>query len=73
MDLWAMDRWVGGGITANNLIDIGRVMEHAAKPQSSSHHRNFKPAGRPCRLCFARQTTTPPRSQISRRKVVAKQ
>jgi hypothetical protein len=43
MDLWAMDRWVGVGITADNLFDIGRVMEQTAKPQSSDHYRNLSP------------------------------
>jgi transposase, IS5 family len=27
-----MDRWVGFGVIADNLINIGRVMEHAAEP-----------------------------------------
>jgi len=27
-----MDRWVGLGVVADNLINIGRAMEHAAEP-----------------------------------------
>jgi hypothetical protein len=47
-----MDRWVGFGVIADNLINIGRLMEQAALT-SPAHHRIFKPADHPGGLCFA--------------------
>jgi hypothetical protein len=30
-----MDRWVGFGVIADNLINIGRVMDQAAEPSQA--------------------------------------
>jgi hypothetical protein len=57
-----MDRWVGLGFIADNLINIGRVMEEAAQPQQLPGPTGFfKPAGHPRRalLCSALLTTAP--------------
>jgi hypothetical protein len=42
-----IERWAGFGVSADNLIDIGSVMEQAGAVTIPRHHRNFRPAGAP--------------------------
>ncbi len=45
-----MERWVGLGVIADNLINIGRVMEEAAEPLTTPWpYGIFNPAGQPRR------------------------
>jgi len=42
-----MQRWVGLGVVADNLVNIGRAMQEQARPQPSPSTFRRSPAGRP--------------------------
>jgi hypothetical protein len=51
-----MERRVGFGVIADNLINIGRFMEEAAEPQRAPATIGFlSPPAIPSGLCFARR------------------
>jgi hypothetical protein len=40
-----MKRWVGLGVIADNLINIGRAISKREPPKSPPHRRHREPAG----------------------------
>jgi transposase, IS5 family len=50
-----MHRWVGLGVIADNLVNIGRAMENRRLFKPSRHHQVCRPAGHPGGFCLAQR------------------